>query len=257
MPSLSLVTFKNRWVRNKITILQGGGLQLVDISSSDDKEEKKQPIRRKLCRWCLPVGVRVAVHEPAAVVVNVHGPSLVVLAQHHVLDDVNPGDAKGWIRMVVVAVHVQFPVMHALGEGGCAQNNPVIVAAAGGRLVVVWQHDVPVSWGGVEGEPRHCAGEKEMQVCDRIGCTHPSDALLPLGERGSAFLKTPPHSQVTRMIFPHYPRGYTGLLCTETQLGVTARDWVRKKRVLHAICITQEDLKGIFQFRQLKGAMEV
>lgn len=126
-------------VRNKITIWQGGGLQLVEISSSDDKEEKKkkQPIRRKLCRWCLPVCVRVAVHEPAAVVVNIHGPSLVVLAQHHVLDDVNPGNAKGWIGMVVVAVHVQFPVMHALGEGSCAQNNPVIVAAAGSGLVVV------------------------------------------------------------------------------------------------------------------------
>lgn len=100
---------------------------------------------RKACRRRLPIGVRIAMHEPAAVVVNIHGPRLVVLAEHHVLDDVNPGNAKGWIRMVVIPVHMQFPVMHALGEGCCAKNNPVIVAVAGGSLVVVRQHYVSVS----------------------------------------------------------------------------------------------------------------
>lgn len=35
---------------------------------------------RRACRRRLPIGVRIAMHEPAAVVVNVHGPRLVVLA---------------------------------------------------------------------------------------------------------------------------------------------------------------------------------
>lgn len=95
------------------------------------------PVRRKAPRQHSPIGVGIAVHEPAAVVVHIHGPRLVVLAQHHVLDNVNPGNAKGWIRVVVVPVHVQFPVMHALGEGCGAKNHPVIVAVAGGSLVVI------------------------------------------------------------------------------------------------------------------------
>lgn len=94
-------------------------------------------VRGKAQRQHSPIGVGVAVHEPAAVVVHVHGPRLVILAQHHVLDHVNPGNAKGRIWVVVVAVHVQFPVMHALGEGCSAQNNTVIVAVAGGSLVVI------------------------------------------------------------------------------------------------------------------------
>lgn len=84
-----------------------------------------------------PIGVGIAVHEPAAVVVHIHGPGLVILAQHHVLDHVDPGNAKGRVRVVVVAVHVQLPVMHALGEGCGAQHHPVIVAVAGGSLVVI------------------------------------------------------------------------------------------------------------------------
>lgn len=84
-----------------------------------------------------PVGVGAAVHEPAAVAVHVHGPGLVVLAQHHVLAHTGPGHPEGGVWVVVVAVHVQLPVMHALGEGRRAQHHPVIVAAAGGRLVVV------------------------------------------------------------------------------------------------------------------------
>lgn len=62
--------------------------------------------------------------------------------------------------MVVIPVHMQFPVMHALGEGCCAKNNPVIIAVAGGSLVVIRQHYVSVSRGGVEGEPRHCGRRK-------------------------------------------------------------------------------------------------
>lgn len=47
--------------------------------------------------------------------------------------------------MVVIPVYMQLPVMHTLGEGGRAKDNAVIVTAAGGGLVVVRQHDVPVS----------------------------------------------------------------------------------------------------------------
>lgn len=106
---------------------------------------QKKHARREARRQYSPIGVGIAVHEPAAVVVHIHGPGLVILAQHHVLDHVDPGDAKGRVRVVVVAVHVQLPVMHALGEGCGAQHHPVIVAVAGGSLVVIRQHYVPVS----------------------------------------------------------------------------------------------------------------
>lgn len=71
--------------------------------------------------------------------------------------------------MVVIPVYMQLPVMHTLGEGGRAKDNTVIVTAAGGGLVVVRQHDVPVSRGGVESEPCHCAREEERQDYSRMG----------------------------------------------------------------------------------------
>lgn len=95
-------------------------------------------------------------HEPGAVVVNVHGPGLVVLPQHHVLQDVTPGDPEGRVRVVVVAVDGHFPVMNAAGETGVAQDHPVVVAVARHRQVVVGEDDVRVSGGGVEGEPGDC-----------------------------------------------------------------------------------------------------
>ena len=97
-------------------------------------------------------------HEPAAVVVHVHGPRLVVLAQHHVLGHAGPGHPKGGVRVVVVPIHVQLPVVRALGEGRRAQHHPVVIAAARGCLVVVGQNDVPVPRVGVKREPGHWKG---------------------------------------------------------------------------------------------------
>lgn len=123
---------------------------------------------KKVCRWDesdggrrvhLPVGVRVVVHEPRAVVVHIHGPGLVVLPQHHVLHHVAPGDAEGGVRVVVVAIDGDFPVVDAAGEGGVSHDHPVVVAVAGHGQVVVGEQDVRVSGRGVEGEPGHCAAQ--------------------------------------------------------------------------------------------------
>lgn len=105
----------------------------------------------------LPVGVRVVVHKPGAVVVHVHSPGLVVLPQHHILQDVGPSDPKGRVRVVVIAINGHFPVMNAAGESGITQDHPVIVAVARHRQIVVGEDDVRVSGGRVEGEPSNCA----------------------------------------------------------------------------------------------------
>jgi hypothetical protein len=76
-------------------------------------------------------------HEPAAVVVHVHGPGFVILAQHHVLDHAGPGHPKGGVWVVVIPVHMQLPVVYALGERSRAQHHPVIIAATGRCLVVI------------------------------------------------------------------------------------------------------------------------
>lgn len=100
--------------------------------------------------------MRVVVHEPGAVVVHVHGPRLVVLPQHHVLQDIGPGDAEGRVRVVVVAIHRHLPVVDASGEGGVSEDHPVVVAVARHRQVVVGEDDVRVGGGGVKGEPSDC-----------------------------------------------------------------------------------------------------
>lgn len=107
-------------------------------------------------QYSSPVGVRVVVHEPGAVVVHVHGPRLVVLPQHHVLQDIGPGDAEGRVRVVVVAIHRHLPVVDASGEGGVSEDHPIVVAVARHRQVVVGEDDVWVGGGGVEGEPSNC-----------------------------------------------------------------------------------------------------
>ncbi len=68
-------------------------------------------MRRGLHR---PVGVRVVVHEPGAVVVHVHSPRLVVFPQHHVLHGVDPRHAKRRVRVVVIAIDANLPVVDAL-----------------------------------------------------------------------------------------------------------------------------------------------
>lgn len=62
----------------------------------------------------LPVGVRVVVHEPGAVVVHIHGPRLVIFTQHHVFHGVDPRHAKGRVRVVVIAIDADLPVVGAL-----------------------------------------------------------------------------------------------------------------------------------------------
>lgn len=62
----------------------------------------------------VPVGVGVVVHEPGAVVVHIHGPRLVILPQHHVFHGVDPGHAKGRVRVVVVAIDGHLPVVGTL-----------------------------------------------------------------------------------------------------------------------------------------------
>ena len=46
-----------------------------------------------------------------------------------------------------------------LGERSSSQHHAVIVAAAGDGLVFIGQNDVPMSCGGVKGEPSHCRKE--------------------------------------------------------------------------------------------------
>lgn len=136
--------------------------------------------RRTLCScWTrtrvpvdqLPVGVRVVVHEPGAVVVHVHGPGLVVLPQHHVLQHVAPSDAEGRIRVVVIAIDGHFPVMDAAGESRVTHNHSVVVAVAGHRQVVVGEDDVLVSGCRVKGEPSDCS-HKHMGSVTRAVVEH-------------------------------------------------------------------------------------
>ena len=92
-------------------------------------------------------------HEPRAIVVHLHGPGLVVLPQHHILQDVTPCDPEGRVRVVVIAIDCHLPVVHATGEGGVAHHHSVVVAVARHRQVVVGEDDVRVGGGGVKGEP--------------------------------------------------------------------------------------------------------
>lgn len=105
---------------------------------------------------CLPIGVRIAVHEPTAVVVNVHSPRLVILPKHHVLDNVNSSNSKGRIWMIIITVYMQFPVVDSLWESRCAQNNTVIIATAGSSLVVIGQNYISMGWRGIKCKPGHC-----------------------------------------------------------------------------------------------------
>lgn len=99
-------------------------------------------------------------HEPGAVVVHVHGPGLVVLPQHHVLQDVATSDPEGRVGVVVVTIDGHLPVVHAAGESGVAHDHSVVVAVARHRQVVVGEDDVGVGGGRVEGEPSDCAREQ-------------------------------------------------------------------------------------------------
>ena len=47
------------------------------------------------------------------------------------------------------------------GESSSSEHHAVIVAAAGDCLVFIGQNDVPMSCGGVEGEPGDCRKEKQ------------------------------------------------------------------------------------------------
>lgn len=105
----------------------------------------------------LPVCVWVVVHEPRPVVVHVHCPGLVVLPQHHILQDVPSGDPKRRVGVVVVSVDGHLPVVQPSGEGRVPHHHAVVVAVARHRQVVVGEQDVGVSRGGVKGEPGDCA----------------------------------------------------------------------------------------------------
>lgn len=104
----------------------------------------------------IPVGVGVVVHEPGAVVVHVHGPGFVVLAQHHVLQHVTPGDAKRRVRVVVVAINGYLPVVHAAGEGRVAHDDTVVITVTCDGQVIVREYDVGVGRRRVKGEPGNC-----------------------------------------------------------------------------------------------------
>lgn len=56
----------------------------------------------------------VVVHKPGAVVVHIHGPGFVVLPQHHLFHGVDPRHAKRRVRVVVIAINADLPVVNAL-----------------------------------------------------------------------------------------------------------------------------------------------
>lgn len=62
----------------------------------------------------LPVCVGVVVHEPGTVVVHIHGPRLVIFPQHHVFHGVDPRHTERRVRVVVVAIDADLPVVGAL-----------------------------------------------------------------------------------------------------------------------------------------------
>lgn len=62
----------------------------------------------------VPVSVRVVVHEPGAVVVHIHGPRLFIFPQHHVFHGVDPRHTKRRVRVVVIAIDSDLPVVGAL-----------------------------------------------------------------------------------------------------------------------------------------------
>lgn len=53
-------------------------------------------------------------HEPGTVVVHIHGPGLVIFAKHHVFHGVDPSNTKRGVRVVVVAINTDLPVVGTL-----------------------------------------------------------------------------------------------------------------------------------------------
>lgn len=146
----------------------------------------------------VPVGVRIVVHEPAPVIVHVHGPGLVVLAQHGILEDINACHAKGRVRVVIVTIDRELPVMEPFGKARFPQHNPVIVAVAGDSEVVIRKDDVSVGRGGIERKPSNCNNTNNSRLVWR-------GAGLAASEPGAADTEQ-------RMLHAGLARGGLGLL---------------------------------------------
>lgn len=54
--------------------------------------------------------------------------------------------------------------MEPFGEASFAQHNPVVIAVAGNRQVVIREDDVGVSSAGVKRKPSHCNAHKRGRV---------------------------------------------------------------------------------------------
>lgn len=92
----------------------------------------------------LPVGVRVVMHEPRTVVVHIHGPGFIIFPQHSVLRRVDARHTERRVRVVIVAIDAELPVMNSFGESSRSEHHAVVVAVAAHRLVLVGHNDVSV-----------------------------------------------------------------------------------------------------------------
>lgn len=148
----------HRGVEHAVQVVEGDGALglLVDVEAELVPVQVEQHPHRgaRLDAALAALRVGVAVQEPGPLPVDVHRPALVVLSQHLVLGDVHPGHAEAGVRVGVVAVHAELPVVDAAAKADRAQGDAMLVAGAGQRAVVRRELQ-PRRQVGVEREPRH------------------------------------------------------------------------------------------------------